>query len=640
KALSSAGCWGPTRTVSVTVNEVPAAPSYFVSSNQCGDKTVTVTPPIGVNYYWQSAIDGTDEIDNATSKVLSSSATLYIRAKSTSGCWSTNTTSFTVAVTQPTSQLPPAPSVVQSADFTTVTRGTPPSGETWFWQDAANGESTDAWRADASYVLYNSTTIYLRPVIAGCWGPAREVRVDVNGGTFINQVKSISVVSEGVTSESQIASLTVGDKLQSSSFMDGLGRSIQSVTWQASPGQKDVVSATTYDHRGRVQQSYLPYVSSEATGEYKANAISGNYTSSEQYQFYQTAANVAHDTQPYAEMAYETSPMSRVLEQSAVGSAWTLANDKTAKADFRVYRTSDDGSIYRWQLVNGLPQLNGTYADGDLMVSESRDADNHLVSVYTDKVGRTIVKRVENGSDDRMTYQVYNGLDQLVYIIPPKEAHEIIEGATVDQTYADSRLYHYTYDQRGRVATKETPDGGQVIHLYDRNDRLVLTQDANQRARTTPEWSFIKYDALGRVILTGLLESSADTASLSTSIRSSANVETFDTAAMATLQYTDNAYPQSAAIKEYKSVQYYDSYDFMTSGQSGSFTNPDQRYAVETNGSNQYIALNQKYDQANSLGELTVEAWVNTSFSASSWNSNWAIIDFDRSEHYNLFVHG
>ncbi|MET1260643.1 LamG domain-containing protein [Flagellimonas sp. DF-77] len=57
-------------------------------------------------------------------------------------------------------------------------------------------------------------------------------------------------------------------------------------------------------------------------------------------------------------------------------------------------------------------------------------------------------------------------------------------------------------------------------------------------------------------------------------------------------------------------------------------------------GTNDYIALPISYNGANSLPVVSVEAWVRTSFSSGSYNANWAIVDFDRSDFYNFFVHG
>ena len=39
--------------------------------------------------------------------------------------------------------------------------------------------------------------------------------------------------------------------------------------------------------------------------------------------------------------------------------------------------------------------------------------------------------------------------------------------------------------------------------VYDKLDRVVATQDGAQRSGSTPSWTFTKYDALNRPIITG-----------------------------------------------------------------------------------------------------------------------------------------
>lgn len=51
----------------------------------------------------------------------------------------------------------------------------------------------------------------------------------------------------------------------------------------------------------------------------------------------------------------------------------------------------------------------------------------------------------------------------------------------------------------------------------------------------------------------------------------------------------------------------------------------------------EYIALPQYY-QNESIEELTAMAWVRTSQKGGSWNDNWAILDFDRSDFYSFYV--
>lgn len=57
-------------------------------------------------------------------------------------------------------------------------------------------------------------------------------------------------------------------------------------------------------------------------------------------------------------------------------------------------------------------------------------------------------------------------------------------------------------------------------------------------------------------------------------------------------------------------------------------------------GTDDYIALPISYSGVGSVPVISVEAWVRTTFSGGNYNSNWAIVDFDRSDFYDLFVRG
>ena len=57
-------------------------------------------------------------------------------------------------------------------------------------------------------------------------------------------------------------------------------------------------------------------------------------------------------------------------------------------------------------------------------------------------------------------------------------------------------------------------------------------------------------------------------------------------------------------------------------------------------GADDYVPIQMQYSGTNAIGNLTVEAWIKTSFNGSSYSDNWAIIDFDRSDFYNVYVRG
>lgn len=62
---------------------------------------------------------------------------------------------------------------------------------------------------------------------------------------------------------------------------------------------------------------------------------------------------------------------------------------------------------------------------------------------------------------------------------------------------------------------------------------------------------------------------------------------------------------------------------------------------IDFDGTNDYFALaNKSFTNSSEISEISVSAWVNTTFSNGSAFGNWSIIDFDRSEYFNLFIHG
>lgn len=66
----------------------------------------------------------------------------------------------------------------------------------------------------------------------------------------------------------------------------------------------------------------------------------------------------------------------------------------------------------------------------------------------------------------------------------------------------------------------------------------------------------------------------------------------------------------------------------------------DTTSSLSFDGNDDYVALNMAYTNQGEINTLTVEAWVNTTFMGNSYSDNWAIIDFDRSEYFNLYVRG
>ncbi|WP_368734513.1 RHS repeat domain-containing protein, partial [Chryseobacterium sp. OSA05B] len=72
------------------------------------------------------------------------------------------------------------------------------------------------------------------------------------------------------------------------------------------------------------------------------------------------------------------------------------------------------------------------------------------------------------------------------------------------------------YDGRGRLVEKKLPGKGWEYMVYDKADRLLLTQDANMRA--SGNWYMTKYDMFGRVAYTGIVNNSSNRNTLQSQI--------------------------------------------------------------------------------------------------------------------------
>lgn len=181
----------PIASLFVTIQNASCTPpanpsvSFSVSSSTCPPRTLSYTgaPPSGVTWYWQTSASGTSMGNSTTSYNVSTTGTYYVRAYNASTqCWSSGAASYYVSVgTAP--GTPNAPSVsTNSCGAKTITRGTPPSGTTWYWQGTdPNGTSTS--NSATTYSVSVTGTYYLRARnnTTGCWSvSSRSVFVTIS----------------------------------------------------------------------------------------------------------------------------------------------------------------------------------------------------------------------------------------------------------------------------------------------------------------------------------------------------------------------------------------------------------------------------------------------------------------------------
>ena len=109
---------------------------------------------------------------------------------------------------------------------------------------------------------------------------------------------------------------------------------------------------------------------------------------------------------------------------------------------------------------------------------------------FTDKMGHVVLTRQMKGSETHDTYYVYDDKSNLCFVLQPMYQ----SSANLDQ-YA----FQYKYDGRNRCIWKKLPGAGYMEMVYDNADRLVFSQDGNQRALTSGNWTYYKYDGLNRL---------------------------------------------------------------------------------------------------------------------------------------------
>ncbi|QSW88457.1 hypothetical protein J0383_19685 [Flavobacterium endoglycinae] len=254
---------------------------------------------------------------------------------------------------------------------------------------------------------------------------------------------------------------------------------------------------------------------------------------------------------------------------------------------------------------------------------------NNTTEEFKDKKGRVVLKRTYSDYKDaggtiissqrvHDTYYVYDIYGNLSYVIPPKAVDLLGSGtfleaditsmaavaaadplhlkagrsitlkadpndpskgfhapagttfsAVIDnstQTVLDNLCYQYKHDSRNRIVEKKMPGKQWEFIIYDKLDRVILTQDGNLRIQN--KWLFTKYDAFERIVYTGeytnlisrtALQLQADNSSVIYETRSPSN-----TVNNTILYYSNIAFPSNGI--DLMTINYYDDYNFDIDG--------------------------------------------------------------------------
>lgn len=330
------------------------------------------------------------------------------------------------------------------------------------------------------------------------------------------------------------------DVRMSTQYLDGLGRPIQAVLKEGSmatgSAATDVVSTNIYDGYGREAIKYLPYPDASNNGAFKTNPFNpqvGFYNTQLSGQTGETTGNNTTPNWAYAQTNFEPSPLNRPQEAFAPGVSWVGSSVQTLESSRKSLKTkywanSANDSVRIWNVTNaglgsfGSYNTSTIYTAGQLYKTVVLDEQNNQLVEFKDKQGKLILKKIQmNGSADTgtgaghagwlCTYYIYDELANLRCVIQPEGVKALNASSwNFNGTLLAEQCFRYEYDHRNQIIIKKVPGQSHIDMIYDNRDRLVMTQDQNQRSAVPIQWSYIEYDLLDRPVKTGEFEWNTD----------------------------------------------------------------------------------------------------------------------------------
>ena len=393
-----------------------------------------------------------------------------------------------------------------------------------------------------------------------------------SGTTLHNYVRTYTLEQPEANSSSITLTATSDKKITSTTYYDGLGRPLQDVQKNAIPAgaYPDLIKVHTYDSIGKESFSYPPYsvLDVAASGKLKTNPFTQLTT---QY----NSLYPAESPYFYNEIVDDHSPLDRVTKSMGAGQNWIGSGHGVQTS----YYSSAPNTVILWKVGSGTPGLinSGYYAPNSLYITSTIDEDGHVNNEFKDKLGNIVLKTQFTGITGwfvfhyTYTYYVYDDLNHLRYVITPEAINQGIataSGATLT-SLINGLCYSYTYDERGRVIIKQIPGKTPESMVYDRKDRLVLTQDGMLKNGETNSydvpttgntWRFTYYDVLDRPLMKGLYINTSTPSAVQTAVTAGSGTASSLMYYLSHDQFNNYPTVLSDIVDQANAVYYYDDY--------------------------------------------------------------------------------
>ena len=344
-----------------------------------------------------------------------------------------------------------------------------------------------------------------------------------------------------------------GTSVTTSTYYDSFGCPVNVVARGASTDSRDLATMTEYDALDRTVKEWLAVPCSVANGPISRR------------DFLRKSSSEYDDSLAFRESQYELSPSAEAVRILQPGVAFCKRPYTTS---FVGNRQSD--AMYRCQRF--VPSNDytfrtlGSYADGELAVVKTVDADNRTVLTFTDWKGNKVLERhVLDGSRGFTadTYYVYDALGKLRFVLPPA-----LNGMTRTSWKSwDIRscmplrqyAYFYRYDDRMLLVEKKLPGADPVYYINDITGNAVFSQDGNLRKGN--RWYFSIPDRFGRTAVEGLCDAPDAAAVEDMFVRVAQTDYANAASSICGTGYCSNIVLQAPSLLK---ADYYDDYRFLT----------------------------------------------------------------------------
>lgn len=413
----------------------------------------------------------------------------------------------------------------------------PNTGLTYQWYSSSSpltGFTPISGATSSSYTVpspFSATTYYYRIATGNMLIPSRvsniiKLSLSSNYWEDVNYIREHDVLIKGLQDWLSIDQLPIGSKLQTTTYMDGLGRPVEKVGKQLTTPPTgsnvwgDLVDFYQYDQYGRESTKYLPYSTTSQPGVFKNSPIT------DQTAYYSNTATY-NETSAYSSFTYDKSPLNKVVNIKEPGANWAAGTGNSAA--YGMNTSSDNVQIWGVDYVQGdAPTYRGSYATGTLYKLTSTDVNGNQVVEFTDMAGQIILKKVQAVATPTdpytgwlCTYNVYDEFGLLRFQIQPEGVKWLYANswnfaAANGATVLAEQVFQYGYDDAGRTIWKKAPGASPLNMVYDLRGRVVLMQDGNQAAMSTPQWTASCYDGLDRPVMSALLNTTEPLSAMQT----------------------------------------------------------------------------------------------------------------------------